>query len=513
MKPGHHNTHHPEATDAIESWVWKVAGIVIVGSIMSILDTTIVNVALSRLGTELHSSISGIQWVVTGYLLSLAAVIPVTGWAARRFGAKRVYLTSLVLFTGGSALCGLAQSSGELIVFRVLQGVGGGMILPVGQLMMATAAGPRRMGRVMSVVAVPAMLAPIFGPALGGLILDNMSWRWIFYVNVPIGALAVLLAVRGLPNVERSPAGRLDFKGLALIAMGMPLITYGLAEVGSTGGFTSGKVVGPIVAGVILSVLFVVHARRSEAPLLDVNLYRRRTFSSASITTFCLGAALFGAMILMPLYYQQVRGESVLLTGLLVGPQGLGAAMAMPVSGRLTDRIGGGVLALFGVIVTTLATIPFGLVGAHTPIAALSGWMFLRGIGIGFAFMPAMAAAFAALSPHELSDATPQMNVLQRVGGSIGTAVLAVVLQRATIAAGHPLTPAGAAGAFGTAFWWSMGISAVAILPSLLLMREERAIRRARAAGQRSPADGHLPVTEPEAEAAATAVVAGATGE
>jgi EmrB/QacA subfamily drug resistance transporter len=468
---------NPEATDRIEPWVWRIAGIVILGSMMSILDTTIVNVALSRLGSELHTSIANIQWVVTGYLLSLAAVIPISGWAGRRFGAKQVYLTSLVLFTGGSVLCGIASSATELIAFRVLQGIGGGLILPVGQLMMATAAGPRRMGRVMSVVAVPAMLAPILGPALGGLILDNASWRWIFFINVPIGAAALIAGVRGLPRSERQDAGRLDVLGLVLLVTGMPLITYGLAEIGRTGGFSSAKVIGPILGGLALVALFVAHARRAQRPLLDVRLYGRRTFSAASITTFCLGAALFGAMILMPLYYQQVRGESVLATGLLVGPQGLGAALAIPIAGRLTDRIGGGPLALFGVIVTTLATIPFGLIGAHTSIVSLSVWMFVRGIGIGFAFMPAMAAAFAALKPHELSDATPQMNVLQRLGGSIGTAVLAVVLQRALISAPHPLTDAGMAGAYSTALWWSLGITALAIVPSIVLLRAERQAR------------------------------------
>jgi MFS family permease len=182
-------------------------------------------------------------------------------------------------------------------------------------------------------------------------------------------------------------------------------------------------------------------------------------------------------MILMPLYYQQVRHQSVLDTGLLVGFQGLGAAIAMPISGRLTDRIGGGPLAVFGVIVTALTTIPFGLIDAHTSLESLSIWMFLRGIGIGFAFMPAMAAAFAALSPHELSDATPQMNILQRLGGSIGTAVLAVVLQRALISAHHPLTDTGAAGAYAVAFWWSLGITALAIVPSIVLLRAERQTR------------------------------------
>src|SRR5437660_8679991 len=266
------------ATDTdtrIDARVWRISGVVIIGSIMSILDTTIVNVALATLGRELHSTIADIQWVVTGYLLALAAVIPVTGWAARRFGAKRVYLTSLVLFTAGSALCGLASSTGELVVFRVIQGVGGGMILPIGQLMMADAAGPKRMGRVMSIVAVPAMLAPILGPTIGGFIVDNASWRWIFFVNLPIGVFAVVAALRILPNVARAKAEALDVRGLALMATGLPLLTYGLAEIGSTGGFTGAKVIGPCVAGVPLIVAFAFHALRVPNPLLDLRLYRR----------------------------------------------------------------------------------------------------------------------------------------------------------------------------------------------------------------------------------------------
>src|SRR5947209_5324201 len=200
--------------DRIGAHVWRISAVVIIGSIMSILDTTIVNVALETLGRDLHASLAEIQWVVTGYMLSLAAVIPITGWAARRFGAKRVYVVSLMLFTAGSALCGLSSSTTELIVFRVIQGVGGGMILPIGQMMMADAAGPERMGRVMSIVAVPAMLAPILGPTIGGLIVDNISWRWIFYVNLPIGVIAMIAALRTLPNVEPGPADRLGVRGL-----------------------------------------------------------------------------------------------------------------------------------------------------------------------------------------------------------------------------------------------------------------------------------------------------------
>ena len=349
--------------NAISAHVWRVSAVVVIGSIMSILDTTIVNVALATLSHKLHASIDEIQWVVTGYMLSLAAVIPVSGWAARRFGAKQVYLLSLVLFTAGSALCGLATSSTELIIFRVLQGVGGGMILPVAQLIMAEAAGPERMGRVMSIIAVPAMLAPVLGPTLGGLIIQNTSWRWIFYVNVPIGFIAFITAVRMLPRVQRGHVDRLDVRGLLLMATGLPLFTYGLAEVGITGSFGSPKVIYPCLAGIVLVALFAVHALRVPKPLLDLRLYRRPTFSSASLAMFCLAAALFGGMILLPLYWQDIRLESVVDTGLLTAPQGLGAALAMPFAGKLTDRIGGGLPALFGVTLCALATIPFGLIG------------------------------------------------------------------------------------------------------------------------------------------------------
>jgi EmrB/QacA subfamily drug resistance transporter len=479
----------PTSSDRIEPWVWRIAAIVILGSFMSILDTTIVNVALTSLGRELHSSVAQIQWVVTGYLLSLAAVIPVAGWAGRRFGPKPVYLVSLVLFTAGSALCGVSSSTTELVVFRVLQGVGGGMILPIGQLMMATAAGPQRMGRVMSVIAVPAMLAPIFGPAIGGLIIDNASWRWIFFVNVPIGFIAFIAALRGLKEVERRPAGRLDVAGLAMIATGMPAITYGLAEIGTTGGFSSVKVIVPIVLGVSLVVAFCVHALRAERPLLDLRLYSRPTFAAASITTFCLGAALFGAMVLMPLYYQQVRGESVLDTGLLVGFSGLGAALVLPIAGRLSDRLGGGPVALVGVLITCTATVPLALIGAHTSIMYLSLALVVRGVGVGCAFIPAMSAAYAALRPDQLSDATPQMNVLQRLGGSLGVAVLAVVLQRSISGARHSAGLAGVAGAYGTAFWWAFAIAAAAIIPCIVLIRAERTIaRRQDTAGAAAPA-------------------------
>ena len=477
--PATSSAHSPAAGDRIEAHVWKIAGVVILGMIMSILDTTIVNVALRTLGHDLHSSISQIQWVVTGYLLSLAAVIPVTGWAARRYGAKRVYMVSLVLFTAGSALCAVAASTTSLVLFRVLQGAGGGMIMPVGQLIMAQVAGPQRMGRVMGIVSMPAMLAPILGPVVGGVILQNLHWSWIFLVNLPVGIVAFALAWRVLPETESGAAGRLDVVGLALLSTASSVLVYGLSQLGTNSSLTAPIVVWPILAAVFLAAAFCWHALRVERPLLDVRLYANRIFGAASLTTFGLGAALFGAMILVPYYYQEVRHESVIATGLLTGPQGLGMLLVLPLSGRLSQRFGGGRVALVGVSILSLATIPLAFVGTGTSLISISLVLVLRGIGIGFSFMPAMTAAFASLRPDQLSDATPQLNVLQRIGGAIGTAVLAVVLQRAS---GSAPSPAHLAGAFDTAYWWSFGICVVSLIPCLVLLRAERPSTLSRAA-------------------------------
>jgi EmrB/QacA subfamily drug resistance transporter len=464
------------STDRIEPHVWRIAAVVVVGAIMSILDTTIVNVALETLGRDLHASLADIQWVATGYMLALAAVIPVSGWAAGRFGAKRLWIVSVVLFTLSSALCGLAWSTESLIAFRVLQGVGGGMIMPVGQMVLTRAAGPSRLGRVMSVVGLAMILAPIFGPTIGGLLIDHLDWRWIFYVNVPVGIIGVLMGMRMLPRVEDGVhPTRLDRAGLAMLSAGVPLLVYGLAEIGQQGALSSPQAYAPLAIGAALIVAFVLHALRVAEPLLDVRLFRDRSFSAAAVTTFVLGAALFGAMIVMPLYFQIVRGEDAVTTGLLLIPQGVGAAFAMTLAGRLTDRIGGGRVALVGLAVTLVTTIPFVMLGAQTPYLVIGAAMIGRGLGIGLTMMPAMTAAYARLQPADIAHATPQLNVLQRVGGSIGTALLTVVLQHGLEGA---RTPAVAASAFGDTYLWVLGITAVAVLPALALARSERAEKR-----------------------------------
>ncbi|HEX4081940.1 MAG TPA: DHA2 family efflux MFS transporter permease subunit, partial [Acidimicrobiales bacterium] len=250
----------------------RLSLVVILGAMMSILDTTIVNVAIETLSRDFHTSLATIQWVTTGYLLALAIVIPLSGWMVERFGAKRMWMISLGLFTLGSAMCGLSWSAESLIFFRILQGLGGGMIMPVGQTILARAAGPQRMGRVMSILGVPTLIAPVLGPVLGGLIVDNVTWRWIFFVNVPIGIVGLVLSSRFLVQERHADPGRLDFLGVALLSPGLALLVYGLSEAGGGSGFGSTTVIACLAAGAVLVTAFVLHALHIDRPLLDMRL-------------------------------------------------------------------------------------------------------------------------------------------------------------------------------------------------------------------------------------------------
>ncbi len=456
--------------------MWIISGVAMLGAMMSILDTTIVNVALATLGKDLHSSLSNIQWVITGYMLSLAAVIPVTGWASRRFGTKPLFLVSLVLFTGGSLLCGLATSDTELIAFRVLQGCGGGMLMPVAQIIMADAAGPKRMGRVMGLVAVPMMLAPTLGPLLGGAIIQTLDWHWIFYVNIIVGAFALPMAVRLLPTKVGQRTDQLDFLGLVLMSTGLVGITYGLAETGTLGTVDSAKVYAPVIAGLALVVAFAFHALRVKYPLLDLRLYKRWHFSAASIVMFSLGAAVFGAMILMPLYWQDLRHFDVIDTGLLTGPQGIGMAAAMPLAAKLTERYGGGPVALVGVLVTAVMTIPFAPDRrAHErclPMCldgAPRGWDggLLHAGDDGRVRGAGAPRGVARNTTIERTEPRRRLDRHDRAGGRAGA-----------LPAACPHRHGGRA-RYGTAFWWSVGLAALSIIPCVVLMRAESNARRA----------------------------------
>lgn len=519
------STANPSADEPLGPEVWRTAIAVIVGVFMSILDLTIVNVALRDLGTDLHATgFDQIQWVMTAYMLAVAAVIPVTGWASDRLGGKRLFLTSLVMFTIASAACALAWSVLSLVVFRVIQGLAGGALMPSGQILLARAAGTQRMGRIMSVIGVPMLLAPVLGPVIGGLILNSFSWHWIFLVNVPVGIVGFFVAQRFLQPDNREGTAQhakdhpLDWFGLVTLGAGVPLVVYGMANIAGSG-IGADRSWGPIVAGVILIAVFVWHALHRKDPLLDVGLFRNRSYSLASFTFFALGAFLFGSIILLPLYYQIGRGEDVLSTGLLLAPQGLGAALGITLTGRLVDRIGGGIVVIGGLVVLLIGTLPFTQLGPDTSYWYLSAAMFVRGIGFGSTMMPAMAAAYATLKPSDISHATPQLNVIRQLGGSVGAALLATILQekfvdalggfgdKASLGEGSAgnlqALPAQLAGpvshAFGSTFWWVMAGTAIAMVPAIFLARDERAVRRERAREAALGAGGDVAPSEADA--------------
>ena len=461
-----------------------LAAVVVLGSIMTILDATIVNVALPTLGREFGTSISVIQWVPTIYLLAFASVIPLTGWASERFGARRVWLASLAVFMLGSLLCGLSGSVTELIVFRVLQGLGGGMIMPVGQAILARAAGPARIGRVMSIVGVPLLLGPVAGPVIGGAIVGSTTWRWIFFVNLPVGAVALALALWLLPATPASPRTRLDVRGLVLVSGGIATLLYGLGRVATGGASQSALGLAACVAGLALVASFGIHALRTPHPLIDVRLFARRGFAAAALTNLVLGMALFGVALLLPLYFEIVRGRTPLQTGLLLIPQGLGAALAMPVAGSLTDRIGARPVVVTGIGLALAGTAAYTQITAVTPYAYLAVALLAIGAGLGATITPSMAAAFRSAGRDGIASATSAIGTIQRVAGSLGTALLAVTLQRAMTAAlpgfhggiAQAGVLAGGAGAqaalahsFGVTFWLALALTAAALAPALLL--------------------------------------------
>jgi EmrB/QacA subfamily drug resistance transporter len=484
-----HNKMSPGSTGAgaLGREVLVLGAVVVLGTIMTVLDLTIVNVAIPTLGKDFNASISTIQWVMTSYMLAFASVIPLTGWASERFGAKRVWLGSLTLFMLGSGLAATAWSIGSLIGFRVLQGLGAGMILPVGQTILAQAAGPQRMGRVMSVIGVPMLLGPVLGPVIGGAIVDQVSWHWIFLINLPIGIAALLFAQRLLPEAKPQLGQRLDLRGLMLLSPGIAIFLYGMSQAANQGSFGDMRTAGAAVIGVVLVGLFVRHARRrGPMALIDISLFARRGFAAAAATNLLLCIALFGLLILLPLYYQVVRHATALQTGLLLIPQGAGAALAMPLAGRLTDKMGARVVVSAGTLGAILGTLAYTQVRADTPYLYLAAALLVIGLGIGSTFMPVMAAAYQTLSPAETPRATSALNAIQRIAGAVGTAMLAIILQHAIAAnlaglhagtqAITALTPQqrthatpALAEAFGATFWVALGLIALTLIPVLLL--------------------------------------------
>ncbi len=509
------STSSAPPSDKLDARVLTVAGVVVLGAIMSILDITVVSVAQPTFQQTFSSSPAQVAWTMTGYTLALATVIPLTGWAADRFGTKRLYMLALTLFTAGSALCAAANSIEMLTVFRVLQGLGGGMLMPLGMTIMTRAAGPERIGRVMAVLGVPMLLGPIFGPILGGWLIDAASWHWIFLINLPIGAAALVYAALALDKDSPTPSETFDFVGMLLLSPGLALFLYGVSSIPEAGTVAATKVLLPGLVGIVLVVGFVLRElfRAPQHPLIDLHLFRNRSLSVSVVAMSLFAIAFFGASLLFPSYFLQVRGESTLDAGLLLAPQGVGAMLTMPVAGVLTDRIGPGKIVLAGIAVIVAGMAMFTQVSVDPSAVHLSASgvnvtdpsylfllsaLFIMGLGMGGTMMPIMTSALQTLSDHEIARGSTLMNITQQVAASIGTALFSVILTNgfnASDAVGMLRaameTPKGLAslqdpriipqalsdmsGAFGTAFLVGTILVAACLVPAFLLPRRKPA--------------------------------------
>jgi EmrB/QacA subfamily drug resistance transporter len=462
--------------EKLDPAVVKTTLILIVGGLAVVFDTTIVSVALHTLSVKLHTPVTTIQWVTTGYLLALGIAVPLSTWGLQRFGGQRLWIFSLAVFLVGSIGSSLAWDVGALIGWRVVQGIGGGLMLPLMTTLIFQAAGGKSLGRLATYVGLPAVLGPVLGPLIGGAILTHLSWRFMFWVNVPFCVIGILLAWRYLkldaPASPGSAAGqpRLDVTGLLLIAPGISVLLLGLANAGTAAGFAHRDVIIPLIIGAVLLTAFAGYALRRSHPLVQVRLLAKRSVGSASAVLFFSGFSLYGAMLLLPLYYQDVRGTTALGAGVMLVPQGIGTLLSRTVTGSNIDRLGSRVLTVAGFAIVSAATVPFALAGPHTSEWLLALWMVIRGFGLGAVIMPVMVAANIGLDRQQIPHSSVLTRTAQQIGGSFGTAVLAVILEAAIAA--HPAT---LVDAFHVAFWWSAGFSAVAVLLSLWLPGAQRA--------------------------------------
>jgi EmrB/QacA subfamily drug resistance transporter len=405
-----------------------VSVVFVAAMFMSIMDVTIVNVALPTIGRDFHVSPTAVDSISIAFLVSLAVFIPASGWLGDRFGGKRILLTAIAVFTAASALCGLADSLGELVAFRVLQGVGGGMLAPVGLAMLFRAFPPAERIRASAILTVPTTLAPALGPVLGGLLVTEATWRWVFYVNVPIGAAAFIFGAIFLVQSEQPEPGRFDLAGFLLSGIGLGSLMYGVSE-GPGDGWGSGKVVAAIVAGVVLLAVMVVVELRESEPIVALRLLGNRLFRSANGVMILGSIAFLGSLYVVSLYYQDGRGLSALASGLSTFPEAIGVMLGAQLASRvLYPRLGPRWHLAIGLTGTSLSIGLLAVLGAGSSLWWARLLLFFMGLAMAQVFVPAQAAAFATISPAATGRASTMFNAIRQLGGAIGVAALTSVI-------------------------------------------------------------------------------------
>ena len=451
---------------------WLVAIVFVCGMFMDIMDTTIVFVATPTLAREFHATQTSIEWVVLGYLLSLAIWIPASGWIGDRFGTKKTFMFALAMFTLASALCGQAHSLNELVAFRVLQGVGGGMLTPVGTAMLFRAFPPVERAKASTVLIIPTVLAPALGPIIGGWLVTDVSWRWIFYVNLPVGVVGFVLGALYLREHFEGTAGPFDLAGFLLSGAGLALVLYALSE-GPLKGWRSVAVLSTGLVGLGLFALLVVVEHRVSAPMLALRLYKERMFRNANIVLTLTYGSFAGVLYILPLFLQDLRGLSALQSGLTTFPQAVGVIVSSQLVGRLYHRVGPRRLIFWGMVAMAAVTMLLGVIGLHTDLWWLRLIMFGRGVCMAFAFVPLQAATYANITPEDTGRASAIYSTQRQVAAALGVgALLTVLLSGAKTVAGPVLS------AYQTTFLVGAGLVVLAAITGLLIRDEDAASTR-----------------------------------
>jgi EmrB/QacA subfamily drug resistance transporter len=434
---------------------WLVAMAYTTALFLEFLDTTVVNVALPTFGREFSANASTIEWIVTAYLLSLAVFIPVSGWMGDRFGTKRTFLMALGIFTVASALAATAWSIESLIAFRVLQGVGGGLLTPVGAAMLYRAFSPEERPKAASVITVPTVVAPTTGPLIGGYLVEYQSWHWIFLINIPVGLLGIAFAAKVLREHREVGVGRLDLPGFLLAASGLVSLLYSLSQVGLRGAGDS-RVVGFGLTGLVLLGLFVLVELRTARPMIDLRLYQDRLFAAGNAVLFFSQAIFVGIIFLLPLLIQAEMGYGPFKSGLVLFPTALGVVMVTPLTTRLYSRVGPRRLLAAGMILNILSSLALRWIGPGAGEWTIRALMLPRGWAFGVTLIPLQAIAFATISGAKTGQATAAFSVVRQVAGSFGVALLVTVLTRRFTehgaVLGDPATRSAAFAAFDDTF-------------------------------------------------------------
>ena len=418
------------------SYKWLVAIVVILGAFMSVLDQTVVNIAIPRLQNAFGADIHSVQWVVTAYLLTQGAMTPTASYLANNVGIKRSFILSLIAFTLGSLLCGLSWSLPMLILFRVVQGLGGAVLLPLSFTMLFREFAPGERGLALGTLGIPTLLAPALGPILGGYIVTFASWQLIFFINIPIGIVAVILATLFLREARAPGRSHFDLPGFITAAYGLAALLYAFSET-TTAGWGSVKVLGFLFSGALSLIAFIAieitTVNRGGKPLLDLRLFTNRSFAAGNIALVFVIFGLFGSFFLIPIYLQVLRGQSAFQAGLILLPQALAAMVSVVVGGRLVDRIGVKAVVIPGLLLLAFATWQLTFITLNSPFWWLQLLLVLLGLSLGLTGQPLVVAALADVSEaQQVADASTITTVTRSVAASMGVALLATYVQTQT---------------------------------------------------------------------------------